>query len=75
MRYFRDAKALALAMRKANYQSIRGPFKFNNNHHPIQNFYLLDTVKLQNGDIEMRIQKTVFEKHQDAYHQECKMKW
>ena len=71
----KDSKALAMAMRKADYASIRGPFKFNNNHHPIQNFYLLDTVKLPGGEIEMRIQKTVFEKHQDAYHQDCKMKW
>ena len=70
-----DAKALALAMRKANYQSVRGPFQFNVNHHPIQNFYLLDTVKLPSGDIEMRIQKTIFEKHKDAYSQDCKMKW
>src|SRR5262245_11726397 len=71
----KDSKALALAMRKANYPSIRGPFQFNVNHHPIQNFYLLDTVKLPSGDIEMRIQKTVFEKHKDSYFQDCKMKW
>ena len=71
----KDSKALALAMRKANYPSIRGPFQFNVNHHPIQNFYLLDTVKLPSGDIEMRIQKTVFEKHKDSYYQDCKMKW
>jgi branched-chain amino acid transport system substrate-binding protein len=71
----KDSKALALAMRKANYQSVRGPFQFNVNHHPIQNFYLLDTVKLPSGDIEMRIQKTIFEKHKDAYSQDCKMKW
>jgi branched-chain amino acid transport system substrate-binding protein len=71
----KDSKALALAMRKANYSSIRGPFQFNVNHHPIQNFYLLDTVKLPSGDIEMRIQKTVFEKHKDSYYQDCKMKW
>ena len=71
----KDSKALAMAMRKADYASVRGPFKFNNNHHPIQNFYLLDTVKLPSGDIEMRIQKTIFEKHQDSYHEQCKMKW
>jgi branched-chain amino acid transport system substrate-binding protein len=71
----KDSKALALAMRKANYQSIRGPFQFNVNQHPIQNFYLLDTVKLPSGEIEMRIQKTIFEKHKDSYYQDCKMKW
>jgi branched-chain amino acid transport system substrate-binding protein len=71
----KDSKALAMAMRKANYSSVRGPFQFNNNHHPIQNFYLLDTVKLPSGEIEMRIQKTIFEKHKDSYYQDCKMKW
>jgi branched-chain amino acid transport system substrate-binding protein len=70
-----DTKALVMAMRKANFPSLRGPFQFNVNHHPIQNFYLLDTVKLPSGDIEMRIQKTVFEKHKDSYYQDCKMKW
>ena len=71
----KDTKGMVAAMRKANFNSLRGPFQFNNNHHPIQNFYLLRTEKLQNGEIEMRIQKTVFEKHKDSYHQECKMKW
>ena len=71
----KDTKALVAAMRKANFNSLRGPFQYNVNHHPIQNFYLLKTEKLQNGDIEMRIQKTVFEKHKDSYYQDCKMKW
>jgi branched-chain amino acid transport system substrate-binding protein len=71
----KDVKALVAEMRKANFPSLRGPFQYNVNHHPIQNFYLLNTVKLPNGDIEMRIQKTVFEKHKDSYYQDCKMKW
>src|SRR6185312_16400709 len=28
------------AMEKANFKSLRGPFKYGNNHIPIQNFYL-----------------------------------
>jgi branched-chain amino acid transport system substrate-binding protein len=71
----KDTKALVTAMRKADFDSLRGRFQYNVNHHPIQNFYLLDTVKLPSGDIEMRIQKTVFEKHKDSYYQDCKMKW
>jgi len=71
----KDTRGMVTAMRKANFDSLRGPFQFNVNHHPIQNFYLLDTVKLPSGDIEMRIQKTVFEKHKDSYFQDCKMKW
>ncbi|HXU42967.1 MAG TPA: ABC transporter substrate-binding protein [Burkholderiales bacterium] len=61
-------------MEKANFRSLRGPFTYNVNHHPIQNFYLLKTEKLASGDIEMRIQKTIFEKHKDSYFQDCKMK-
>jgi branched-chain amino acid transport system substrate-binding protein len=71
----KDTRALVAALRKANYASIRGPYQFNVNHHPIQNFYLLRADKLPSGDIEMRIQKTIFEKHKDSYYQDCKMKW
>ncbi len=71
----KDTRALVMAMRKANFASIRGPFTYNVNHHPIQNFYLLKAEKAPSGDIEMRIQKTIFEKHKDAYSQDCKMKW
>jgi branched-chain amino acid transport system substrate-binding protein len=71
----KDTKALVAAMRKANFSSLRGPFQYNVNHHPIQNFYLLRAEKQKNGDIEMKIQKTVFEKHKDSYYQDCKMKW
>ena len=71
----KDTKGLIAAMRKANYSSIRGPFVFNVNHHPIQNFYLLRAEKTPSGEIEMRIQSTVFEKYKDSYYQDCKMKW
>src|SRR5207249_4941287 len=33
------------AMRKADYKSTRGPYKYNVNHFPIENFYLLKTVQ------------------------------
>jgi len=71
----KDTKGMVAAMRKADFKSLRGPFQYNVNHHPIQNFYLLKTEKLKSGEIEMRIQKTVFEKHKDSYYQDCKMKW
>jgi len=70
----KNVDGMVAAMEKANFKSLRGPFTYNVNHHPIQNFYLLKTEKLVGGDIEMRIQKTIFEKHKDAYFQDCKMK-
>jgi branched-chain amino acid transport system substrate-binding protein len=72
----KDTKALVAAMRKADFNSIRGKFEFNVNHHPIQDFYLLQAVKINNKDgAEMRILQKAFEKHKDAYYQDCKMKW
>jgi branched-chain amino acid transport system substrate-binding protein len=72
----KDTQALVREMRKANYDSVRGKFQFNNNQHPIQDFYLLQAVKSDNKDgVAMKIMQKAFEKHQDAYHQECKMKW
>src|SRR5207237_7661742 len=70
-----NKKGMIAAMRKADYKSTRGPYKYNVNHFPIQNFYLLKAVQSAGGDIEMQIQKTVFENHKDAYSQECPMKW
>jgi branched-chain amino acid transport system substrate-binding protein len=70
----KDIDGMVKAMEKADFRSLRGPFTYNVNHHPIQNFYLLKTEKLASGDIEMRIQKTIFEKHKDSYFQDCKMK-
>jgi branched-chain amino acid transport system substrate-binding protein len=72
----KDTQALVREMRKANYNSVRGKFQFNNNQHPIQDFYLLQAVKADNKDgVAMHIVQKAFEKHQDAYHQDCKMKW
>ena len=39
------------AMEKADFKSVRGPFKYGNNHIPIQNFYLQDVVKDAEGQL------------------------
>jgi branched-chain amino acid transport system substrate-binding protein len=71
----KDTDALVRAMRRADFPSVRGKFAFNVNNHPIQNFYLLRAEKDASGDLVMRIHKTVFEGHKDAYYQDCKLKW
>jgi branched-chain amino acid transport system substrate-binding protein len=70
----KNVDGMVAAMEKADFKSLRGPFQYNVNHHPIQNFYLLKSEKTAGGEIEMRIQKTIFEKHKDSYYQDCKMK-
>jgi branched-chain amino acid transport system substrate-binding protein len=70
-----DTRAVVMAMRKANYDSIRGPFKWNVNQHPIQDFYLLRAEKGGPDGVQMKIQKKVFDDHKDSYYQDCKMAW
>jgi branched-chain amino acid transport system substrate-binding protein len=71
----KDAMALVKAMRKADFNSTRGKFTFGHNNHPIQNFYLLKAVKDSSGEMVMKIEKTVFQNHKDAYAADCKLKW
>ncbi|WP_373089025.1 ABC transporter substrate-binding protein [Sneathiella sp.] len=69
-----DHDAVRAALKEADFKSIRGDFKFGNNHFPIQNFYLREVVKDENGDYTTRIVSTVYENHQDPYASECNMK-
>ncbi len=43
--------AVTAALKKADFKSVRGDFKFGNNHVPIQTFYLQDVVKDARGRI------------------------
>ena len=72
-----DKKGMIAAMRKADFKSTRGKFSYNNNHFPIENFYLLKAVAgpTPTSDPVMEIQKTVFTAHKDSYAKDCKMKW
>ena len=63
------------ALRKANYQSVRGPYKYGNNHFPIQNFYLQETVKDEGGTYTLKTIGLALKDHQDRYHDKCGMTW
>jgi branched-chain amino acid transport system substrate-binding protein len=69
-----DKNALRAALKKANFVSLRGSFKFNNNHYPIQNFYMVKVVKRADGKFETEIFKKVFSNYGDTYAKECPMK-
>ena len=71
----KNRDGMRAAMRKANYESVRGPYKYGNNHFPIQNFYLREVVKDPNGNHTTKIVATVLKNHQDTYAKDCKMSW
>ena len=61
-------------MEKADFKSVRGPFKFGNNHIPIQNFYLQDAVKNADGSYSLHTVATIVKDNQDNFHDKCPMK-
>jgi branched-chain amino acid transport system substrate-binding protein len=69
-----DADALRAALKKAAFASVRGAFKFNNNHYPIQDFYLTKVGKRPDGRYETEIVRKVFTNYGDSYAKDCPMK-
>jgi branched-chain amino acid transport system substrate-binding protein len=63
------------AMRKASYASVRGSYKYGNNHFPIQNFYLQEAVLDSDGAHSLKTVAIALRDHQDRYAGQCKMKW
>jgi branched-chain amino acid transport system substrate-binding protein len=66
--------AMREEMLKANYASVRGPYKYGNNHFPIQNFYLQEAVKDAEGNYTLKTTATVLKDDQDRFHDKCPMK-
>jgi len=67
-----DVDALREAIKKAQFVSVRGPdFTFGDNHMPIQNYYLRETVKREDGKLGFVTRETVAENHQDPYGAQC----
>lgn len=66
--------AMRAAMEKANYSSVRGHYRYGNNHFPIQNFYLQEAVKDAGGNYTIKTTATILKDHQDRYHDQCPMK-
>lgn len=69
----RNKDALRAAMRKADFRSTRGKFRFNTNQFPIQDFYVAKVVKEGNSYVH-RVTATAFKDHADSFASACKMK-
>ena len=69
-----DTEALRTALKKADFKSLRGAFRFNNNHYPIQDFYLTKVGKRPDGRYQTEIVKKVFTNYGDSYAKDCPMK-
>jgi branched-chain amino acid transport system substrate-binding protein len=69
-----NTQGMIAVLEKADFPSVRGAFKYNKNHFPIQDFYLLRIGKDKDGNFVRMIEKKVFDDHADSYADQCNMK-
>ena len=61
-----------MSIRSRQGLSARGPFKFNTNGYPIQDFYLVKVAKRPDGKFQTEIVEKVFDDYTDVYAKECR---
>lgn len=59
------------ALRKADFQSLRGNFKFNTNQHPIQDYYLMQFKRNAQGQLRPEVIKKVVQNDKDPFASQC----
>jgi branched-chain amino acid transport system substrate-binding protein len=64
--------AVSAELKKANFTSLRGPFKFNVNGYPIEDFYLTKVAKRADGKFQTEIVEKVLSGTTDSYAKDCK---
>lgn len=69
-----DKDKLRAAIKKADFTSLRGKFKFNTNGYPIQDFYLVKVAKRADGKFQTEIAQKVFEDYADPHAKDCALK-
>ena len=67
-----DADAFRKALKAAKFDSTRGNFRFNTNHHPIQDYYTREVVEID-GVLTNKIIATSLSNHADVYAKDCIM--
>ncbi|MGD9945291.1 MAG: ABC transporter substrate-binding protein [Burkholderiaceae bacterium] len=69
-----DKPAFRAALKAADFKSVRGDFKFNNNQFPVQNWHMFEAVKDAQGRMTLKTIATPLKASQDAYHSQCSLK-
>lgn len=68
-----DKAKVREALRKADFNSVRGKFKFGTNHMPVQDFVLREVVSDADGNWTTKVRSVVYRDHVDPYAAKCKM--
>ena len=70
----KDQAAFRAALKKANFQSVRGSFAFSSNNHPIQNTYLTVVDERSDGSLFLKATAIISEKAADNFVGKCPLK-
>ena len=69
-----NKSAFAAALKAADFKSVRGSFRFNNNNFPIQDFRMFEVANDAKGRVSLKTIAIPLKNHEDAYHAECALK-
>ncbi len=69
-----DKAGLRAAMEKADFASVRGAFRFGQNHYPVQDFWVSKVVKRPDGKYATETVRKVLAADVDPYAAECRMR-
>lgn len=70
-----DKRALAAAVKAAGaeFKSVRGPFQFNKNNMPVQNYYAFQVANV-GGQPTVKVLGTPLTAHADSYQSKCALR-
>lgn len=66
-----DKRAFTDALRAAEYKSLRGNLKFNKNGFPIQDMYVFEVAKDDQGRVSLKTLSKVLTNHPDSFVGQC----
>jgi branched-chain amino acid transport system substrate-binding protein len=69
-----DKKAFQVALKAADFKSVRGDFKFNTNNFPIQDLHVFEAIKDGQGRYTLKTVATPLKADKDGYFDKCPMK-
>lgn len=70
---YKDTERLREEIKKADFESVRGNFRFNNNNYPIQDYYMREVYVNDDGVLTNKIVEKVFSDYKDPFAVDCKL--
>jgi branched-chain amino acid transport system substrate-binding protein len=68
-----DKDAFRAALKAADFQSVRGSFRFGNNHFPVQDHHIFEVARDAQDRVSLKTIATPLRNHVDAYASQCRM--